>query len=281
MRVIYQQPSAFADQDHSATLLLQDTSVFDNDEGMQPHVKSGRAQLVRGDTLVLGDVRYVWGKATDYGRVVDYVVFTTGKSSSTRDVQVTLLTTSSFVGAALGKPAFDPFRGFTTNPPNLLTKAILNVLCTIPNSVPQPKFIAATSIIVADSMIAKAKPFLRPIFGLPIQSLNTVRKLHMDWLGIERVLAHGSGRPWGDEEPQAKVTTVDRIKWQDRKGLPSPGSLEILVLRPKSIIERWVQVERPNEATHTISREEVAHFITETAMKNWNLCKDIAVVVRY
>ena len=48
---------------------------------MQPHVESGRAQLVQGDALVLDDVKRAWEKATDYGRAVDYVVFTIGKSS--------------------------------------------------------------------------------------------------------------------------------------------------------------------------------------------------------
>jgi len=70
----------FADQNHSATLLLRKTDVFDNDEQMKPHVESGRAQLVQGDALVADDVKAVWEKATDFGRAVDYVVFTLGQS---------------------------------------------------------------------------------------------------------------------------------------------------------------------------------------------------------
>lgn len=68
----------FADQGHSATLLLRNTSVFDNDERMKPHVESGRAQLVQGDALVSDDVKHAWEKATDFGRAVDFVVFTIG-----------------------------------------------------------------------------------------------------------------------------------------------------------------------------------------------------------
>ena len=45
---------------------------------MKHHVDSGRAQLVQGDALVSSDVKHAWDKATDYGRVVDYVVFTIG-----------------------------------------------------------------------------------------------------------------------------------------------------------------------------------------------------------
>ena len=69
----------FADQNHSATLLLRKTDVFDNDEQMRPHVESGRAQLVQGDALVVDDVKAAWEKATDFGRAVDYVVFTLGQ----------------------------------------------------------------------------------------------------------------------------------------------------------------------------------------------------------
>lgn len=68
-----------ADQGHSATLLLRKTEVFDDDERMKPHVESGRAQLVQGDALVEDDVKRAWEKATDFGRTVDFVVFTLGE----------------------------------------------------------------------------------------------------------------------------------------------------------------------------------------------------------
>ena len=68
-----------ADQNHSATLLLRKTDVFDNDERMRPHVESGRAQIIQGDALVADDVKAAWEKATDFGRAVDYVVFTLGR----------------------------------------------------------------------------------------------------------------------------------------------------------------------------------------------------------
>lgn len=46
---------------------------------MKPHIESGKAQVVQGDALVVDDVKRAWGKATDSGRVVDYVLFTLGK----------------------------------------------------------------------------------------------------------------------------------------------------------------------------------------------------------
>ena len=129
------------------------------------------------------------------------------------------------------------------------------------------------------------------------------------------MLAHGSGRQWDDKEPRAEITTVDGIKWQDRKDLPSSGSLEILVLRLPIFVGSDQKPARPPAATnagaspsppradeaetkkdeegkpkyrvggselsgtYTISREEVAHFIAETAVKNWDQYKGKAVIV--
>ena len=191
------------------------------------------------------------------------------------------LTAGSSVGAKLGTPDFSDTRGFTTKPPNLLTQAILNVLCAIPNSVPRPKLIATTSVLVTGG-----SPF-----GFQPLDVYFLRKLRLDELGLERVLAHGSGRQWDDKEPRDKITTVDGIKWQDRKGLPLSGSLEILVFRPKPSADLWAEIVEISEGdqnsaggselseTYIISKEEVTHFITETAMKSWNQYKSKVVTV--
>ncbi|KAF9643626.1 hypothetical protein BDM02DRAFT_3104173 [Thelephora ganbajun] len=245
-------------QGHSATLLLRNTSVFDNDVRMQPHVESGRAQLVQGDALVSDDVKSAWDKATDYGRAVDYVIFT--------------------IGATPDMSSFKLTKGFTINPPNITTKAILNVLCTMPDSVPRPKLIAATSIgVTKDSPLPLV---YKPLYGY------LLREPHADKLGLERVLAHVSGREWNDREPRTEITTVDEVKWQDRKGLPPFGSLEILILRlPIFADSNHKSAPLPLttnaglSGTYTISREEVAHFIAESAVKSWDQFKGKAVTV--
>jgi len=274
-------------QGHSATLLLRNTNVFDNDELMKPHVESGRAQLVQGDALVSDDVKRAWDKATDYGRAVDYVVFT--------------------IGATPDMSSFKFTKGFTINPPNITTKTFLNALCTMPGSIPRPKFIAATSIgVTKDSPLPLV---YKPLYGY------LLREPHADKLGLERILAHVSGREWDDREPRAEITTVDGVKWQDRKGLPSSGSLETLVLRLPFFVEQKHGPAIPPPATHagtasqlssadehgtkkddeekpkyrvggselsgtyTISREEVAHFVAEAVVKNWDQFKGKAVTV--
>jgi hypothetical protein len=247
---------------------------------MKPHVESGKAQLVQGDALVSDDVKKAWEKATDAGRAVDFVLFTIG---ATRDMG-----------------SFSVIKGFTINPPNITTKAILNVLCTMPDSESRPKIIAITSIgVTKDSPL----PLLyKPLYGY------LLRGPHADKLGLERVLAHVSGREWNDKEPRDDITTVDGVKWQDREGLPSSGSLQVLVIRPPMFAESKQKTtpvavtpqpesseENEPEArkeelkyrvggpelkgTYSISREEVGHFIAENAVKGWDQFKGKAITV--
>jgi len=198
--------------------------------------------------------------------------------------------------------SFKLTKGFTINPPNITTQAILSVLCTMPESTPRPRFIAVTSIgVTKDSPI--------PLVYKPLYAY-LLRAPHADKLGLERVLAHGSGRQWIDKEPRADITTVDGVNWQDRKGLPSSGSLEVLVVRlpifaeskqksvptpattqagagDESEAKKKEDEEKPKyrvggpelSGTYTISREEVAHFIAENAMKNWDQFKGKAITV--
>ncbi|KAF9789782.1 hypothetical protein BJ322DRAFT_1098608 [Thelephora terrestris] len=274
------------DQGHSATLLLRNTNVFDNDERMKPYVDSGKAELVKGDALVSEDVKRVWEKATEAGREVDYAIFT--------------------MGATPDMGSFKLTKGFTINPPNITTKAILNVLCTMPESTNRPKFIAITSIgVTKDSPIPLV---YKPLYGY------LLRGPHADKLGLERVLAHASGRKWEDREPRDDITTVDGVNWQDRESLPASGSLEVLVIRPPVFVEPKQKGAPPPKApadstsqptspgnepvakedeekltyrvggpelggTYKISREEIAHFIAENATKNWDQFKGKAITV--
>ena len=58
---------------------MRSPSVFDNDEQMQPFVKDGKAQLVRGDALKTDDVRTAWQAAVQAGGgKIDVVLFSVG-----------------------------------------------------------------------------------------------------------------------------------------------------------------------------------------------------------
>jgi len=269
-------------QGHSATLLLRNEKVFDEDEQMKRFVESGTAQLVQGDALVPEDVKRAWEKATDSGRGVDYVLFT--------------------IGATPDMASFKVTKGYTINPPNITTKAILNVLCTMPDTTPRSKIIGITSMGVT-----KDSP--TPLVFKPLYAY-LLREPHADKLGLERVLAHAGGRKWEDREPREDLTTVDGVKWQDRESLPASGSLEVLVIRPSMLVEQKQKgtpasatSEPPStenepgakkdddekvkyrvggpelKGTYTIAREEVGHFIAENAMKNWDEFKGKAITV--
>ena len=210
---------------------------------------------------------------------------------------------NSTTGATPDMSSFKLTKGFTINPPNITTKAILNVFCTMPESIPRPKFIAATSIgVTKDSPI--------PLVYKPLYAY-LLREPHVDKLGLERILAHVDGRKWDDREPRADITTVDGVKWQDRRGLPSSGSLEVVVLRLPLFVEQKHKTTHPGTSpqpsstdnepdtkkkddeerpkyrvggselsgTYTISREEVAHFIAETVVKSWDQFKGKPVTV--
>ena len=58
--------------------MMRNTSVFDNDQVIQPFVTSGQAKLVKGDALKGDEVRNAWVAAAEGGRV-DLALFTVGE----------------------------------------------------------------------------------------------------------------------------------------------------------------------------------------------------------
>ena len=79
----------------TVTFLLRKPEVFDNDELIQPHVKSGKARLVKGDALSIEDVARGWAEAQSASEShrVDAVLFTVGERIDIRK-HVLVLTVS-------------------------------------------------------------------------------------------------------------------------------------------------------------------------------------------
>ena len=127
-----------------------------------------------------------------------------------------------------------------------------------------------------------------------------------DKLGFERILAHANGRDWDEKEPRDDITTVDGVKWQDRTNLPASGSLEVLIIRPPALVESKQKLapssstgdspdakkgdeEKPSyrvggselSGTYKVSRDEIAHFIVENAMRNWDQFKGKGITVSH
>lgn len=112
---------------------------------------------------------------------------------------------------------------------------------------------------------------------------------HADKLGAERVIHHcaAGAEEWADSEPSLEVTERDGVAWREREGLPSPGELKNwVILRPALLLDGACKAEEQEKKGSlkepykivtgdlgtgpTISRRDVAHFLVEGLVKNWD-----------
>jgi len=244
----------------TVTFLLRNPAVFERDAVIQEYVSSGKARLVKGDALGQEDCRKVWEVAAEGEPegVVDVLIFTVG-----------------------GIPSFSVTKGFVQNPHNLVTKCLLNVLCTLPTPY-QTKIITISSTGLSKTSHATLPLLLKPLYGY----LLTVP--HNDKLGSERLVSHCAGWEW-DEKDGGIGDDVMGAGWKETEGLPPAGALKDLavVVRPalltdgicvgdqekkgkkKDQVGYRVQVGDLSGAW-TISRKDVAHFLVEGVLKHWD-----------
>jgi len=225
---------------------------------MKSYIASGKARLVKGDALNREDVTRAWQSAIEDGPV-DVLLFTLG-----------------------GTPSFSLTKGFFITPANLCTQTILNAIITIPSSI-KPKIVAITSNGV-DKASHKALPLaMKPVYGYLLDGP------HKDKLGAERVLAHCAGRDWVDPEP---LETVLDPSWVTTQGLPAEGELKdsIVVVRPAMFTDGACQAEEGGKVrtstqiisgAYTISRRDVAYFIVEGILKDWDHWKGSTAFITY
>ncbi|KAI0697313.1 hypothetical protein C8T65DRAFT_582797 [Cerioporus squamosus] len=256
---------------YTVTLLLRSTSVFDNDEQMQPFVRNGKAQLVRGDALNKDDVRKGWEAAIQAGGgKVDAVLFAIG-----------------------GRPSFSMSRGLALDPPGLCTASLLNVLTTIPDSLrapeTQPRFVIITALGITSEMRAELPLVLKPIYSV------FLRFTMVDKLGIERAVAHCAGWPWtSKDEPANDVLPPG---WQSTPGLLGQGELKhVVIVRPAALTDgecRGDEAGKTGQApyrtskdttmsgAYTVSRQDVAHFVVEDVLPRWSEWEGSGVALAY
>ncbi|KDR80438.1 hypothetical protein GALMADRAFT_92851 [Galerina marginata CBS 339.88] len=257
----------FLDAGATATFLLRSPATFDNDEAIQKHVKSGKARLIKGDALVIEDVRSLWAEAGK-DAPVDLVLFTVGFT---------------------GNPKFQLTQGFVITPGNLVTQCLLNVLCTMPpptSDAPSPKIITLSTSGVSRSSRAKVPFLLKAFYGYLIQ--HPLR----DKLGMERVIYHCAGWEWnaGDGEPGEAIMGAG---WKDREGLPERGTLkDAMVLRPAALTDGECVADSGKKKTPyragegevsgwSVSRKDVAHFIFDAVANHWDEYGNKQVSIAY
>ncbi len=169
---------------------------------------------------------------------------------------------------------------------------MLNVLSTMPTSstsadtsAPQTKVILLTSMGLTKVGRTKLPLLLKPLYAL------VIRAPHEDKLGMERVIYHAAGWTWpADEaEPSAHILLPG---WEKR--LPgAPGYLKsVLIVQPALYTDgvgkadtaggkKVYRAEDRDFSAYTISRRDVAHFIVEDALANWNKWEGKCVRLAY
>ncbi|KAH9928707.1 uncharacterized protein B0H18DRAFT_246357 [Fomitopsis serialis] len=238
------------------TFLLRSTSVFDDDEAIQPHIRAGTARLVKGDALKAEDVKRGWEAAQGANNdTVDLVLFSVG-----------------------GVPSFYATKGFIITPPNLCTQSFLNLVTTMPTSLrapsAQPRFVAISSIGLSRASHAELPLLLKPFYGY------FLRGPHADKLAMERVIAHCAGWEWTHETPDTEALPSD---WTNLPGLPAFGELQhVVAVRPALLTSGACKADKKDGKEpyrvkdcelgdgYTVSREDTAHFLVEGLLPHWD-----------
>ncbi|KAG8886983.1 hypothetical protein FRB98_000707 [Tulasnella sp. 332] len=238
---------------HQVVFLLRKTDVFDEDAVMKPFVDSGSAKLVKGDALVEGDVRMAWIEATS-GGPIDVVIFSVG-----------------------GVPSFSITKlGFVLPVPNLCTTALLNTFSTMPRSTStlQPRFTIVTSNGVTKDSHATLPYAMRPLYAM-------IESPHADKIGMEKICHYSAGwmSDWNEDGPSDEILAPG---WEGK--LPAKGWLKhLVVVRPAFLTDGEVsgkyRVGEQLSGVYTVSRKDVAHFMTGDLLENWDKYDGKAIVV--
>ena len=183
-------------------------------------------------------------------------------------------------------------KGAVITPADLCTRSLLNLIRTIPDSLrstgTQPKYIIVTSSGIVQDSHDKLPLSLRVIYPWLLSGP------HKDKLGMERILAHTSGWPWKDEQPEQEILPSD---WASVQGTPAEGELKnILVIRPAMLSDgpckgdlasggkapyRVAEGNLEGSNGYRVSRRDVAHFIVEGALTGWDKWQNKLVTIAY
>ncbi|KAF7376390.1 NAD(P)-bd-dom domain-containing protein [Mycena sanguinolenta] len=227
------------EQGSTVTFLLRSPSAFDGDATIQKYVKSGHARLVKGDASIEADAQRAW----DAAGIIDALVFTVGTY-----------------------PSFSLTKGFVQTPPDLCTRCILNVLCTMPTyeNAPQPKFVLLSSTGLGPAAHKALPTLFKPLYGYALASP------HEDKKGMERAISHCAGWTWDDKiEGKVAPEIMGGDRWTERRGLPVRGTLRhALIIRAgflqmESQAKKSYRVSEKELGGYTISRKDAAHLVVD------------------
>ena len=176
------------------------------------------------------------------------------------------------------------------HPPNLCSATLLNVLCTLPLPLRaparQPRLVAVTTTGATRSSHGRL-PLLVRLFYWWI-----LAQPHTDKFGMEKVLAWCDGARWGDDGYRPDVLPAG---WEAVEGMPARGALRrVLVVRPAFLTDGPAQGDAQGQGEpyrvcddetgsegYIISRRDVAHFIAEKALADWERWEGKRVSLAY
>lgn len=175
-----------------------------------------------------------------------------------------------------GTPSFSITKGFVVTPADLCARSFLHVLSVIPRTAPQPRVVAVTAYGITKTSHSDIPFLVKGLYAM-------ISVPHADKLGMER-LARYSGN-WPSLNDQEILPDVLPPGWEAELG-GQPGWLKsIAVIRPALLtdgVEKGkYRVGERITGVYTISRKDVAHFIVNDVIPNWEKYEGKPLTVGY
>lgn len=192
-------------------------------------------------------------------------------------------------------------QGFVLDPPDLCTHSFINVLTTMPASFPAPpRIIGITSIGTTHDSHESLPMLYKPLYSVMLASP------HRDKNGLEMILGHISGKTqswgWAPDSPDGDDLPGGILSkgWKNLPGLPKSGSLpRVVAVRPAFLTDGECRADEKGSSSknkgkepyrasegelkkpYTVSRKDVAHFIVEGILADWEKWEGKCVSIAY
>lgn len=175
------------------------------------------------------------------------------------------------------------------DPPNLVTNSLVNLFSTYPSSTtsPAPKVVTLTSIGLTPREHAKLPLLLKPLYGAFLAAP------HEDKLGAERVVVEAAKKTWPAEDPEPKSGILPE-GYAERLAATGVAWNDVVVVRPALLTDGACRAEEAPagklpyrfsedgvKGGYRMSRKDVAHFIVEVLLSDWEQFKGKAVSLAY
>jgi len=169
-------------------------------------------------------------------------------------------------------------------------RSLINVLSTLPANFTPPQIITISTTGLTKSSHSSLPRPLKPLYTYALS------QPHRDKEGAERVIAYCAGWSWEDGKFKDDIFGKGD-EWKE--GLPMPGTLSsVVVIRPplftdgeckadKSTVKgkgkgkEPYRVKEGNISGYTISRKDVAHFMVEGVLADWQKWAGKCVGIAY